>query len=102
MEPRARAFALHEIGVAVLAYPPLQLLRHPDAVSHTDAPCKLHIAVAALGMGFEFLLGEFEKPLDSLECHVLRPVFLLFAHDSTPSHPPLQTPAGTGSPRHSH
>ncbi len=81
LKPRARGCALYKIGVAVLAYPALQFLRHPDAVSHTEAPCKLHIAVAALGMGFEFLFCKLEKPLNALIRHVLCPVFLLFSHN---------------------
>jgi hypothetical protein len=58
----------------------LQLKRHPDPVSHPDAPGQLHIPVASLWMHLEFFICKLEKPQDALICHVLSPTFLFFTH----------------------
>ncbi|MCZ7402549.1 MAG: hypothetical protein O8C61_10040 [Candidatus Methanoperedens sp.] len=43
-------------------------------------PSKLNIPVAVLRMCFRLMLSEIKKPVDALICHVLCPVFLVFAH----------------------
>lgn len=78
--------ALNQICMTVLAYLPLELLRDPDPVSHSDFPCNLHISIAVTGIFREFSSSKLKKPVDSLVCHVLCPVFLFFAHEGSYCH----------------
>lgn len=73
----------HQKTMTVLAYLFFHLRRYPDPVSHPDFPGKLHIPVAALRICFEFIVSKLKKPVDALICHVLCPVFLFLAHDSS-------------------
>jgi hypothetical protein len=57
--------------MAVFAYLPFELLRHPHPVSHADASCKLHITVASFGVILEFNVSKLKKTDDALICHVL-------------------------------
>ena len=86
LEPCVRCRALDQICMTVLAYLPLELLRDPDPVSHPDFPCQLHIPIAVTGIFLEFSSSKIKKPVDSLVCHILCPVFLFFAHERSNCH----------------
>lgn len=60
LKPRPCSYSLHKIRVTVFAHAFFKFCRHPYPVPHADAPCKLHVAVAALGMRAEFVRGELE------------------------------------------
>jgi len=66
--------------MAVLADLLFQLSRHPDPVSHPDAPRQLYVPVAASGMRAELLPCKLKETDNALVRNVLCPVFLLFAH----------------------